>query len=137
VRTNGPPLIRKAFMLIGKGIRFVLKDIYNAVTGQGNSYIKRIVKDAAIWLKSNGPGILKGAAKLAFDGIKAAAQGLVTGLMGEKGVIKTMFSDMVSYIKNDAASDIKTAITNALKGAGKSGSRGVQSRVQCGHPRLA
>ncbi|NUC71714.1 phage tail tape measure protein [Haloterrigena sp. SYSU A558-1] len=109
LEANGPSLLKSAFRKIGEGIRFIALDIYNAVTGNGDSIIKSMIIDAGSWLINEGPGILKAAAKLAFDAIMAAAKGLYQGLIGNS-LIPEMFQAIGAYIKSTAVSLIQTAI---------------------------
>lgn len=95
---NGPTLVKKAFRAIGEGIRFVVLDIYKAITGKGDSLIKSIIIDAATWIRNNGPGILKRAIGIALDVIWAAFEGLYEGLIGNS-IVPDMFTDMASYIR--------------------------------------
>ncbi|WP_126665231.1 phage tail tape measure protein [Haloterrigena salifodinae] len=113
LEANGPALLKSAFRKIGEGIRFIALDIYNAVTGNGDSIIKSMIIDAGSWLINEGPGILKAAAKLAFDAIMAAAKGLYQGLIGNS-LIPDMFEDIAAYIKSTAVSLVKGAINGYI-----------------------
>lgn len=113
---NGPGLIKSAFEKIGEGIRLVVLDIYNAITGNGDSLLKSILIDAASWIKNNGPGMLKRAIELAIDVIWAAFEGLYEGLIGNS-LIPEMFEDIVNYITNTATSIVSGAIDTLIEGA--------------------
>ncbi|QRV14223.1 phage tail tape measure protein [Haloterrigena salifodinae] len=113
LEANAPGLLKSAFKKIGEGIRFIVLDIYNAVTGNGDSLIKSMIIDAASWLINEGPGLLKRAAKLAFDAIMAAAKGLYQGLIGNS-LIPDMFEDVAAYIKSTAVSLVKGAINGYI-----------------------
>lgn len=115
IQSNGPSLIGRAFRAIGRGIRFVALDIYNGITGNGDSILKSIIIDAGTWLVNNGPGILKSAAKTAFDAIIAAAVGLYQGLIGNS-LIPEMFRDIQSYISQTGRSLLSSAIDSVIEG---------------------
>ncbi len=99
--------------MVGEGLRFVALDIYNALFGNGDSYLKSFVTDAAKWLKNKGPGILKKGAKLAFDAIMAAAKGLYEGLIGNS-LIPDMFSDIAEFMTNQVPSMLASGAITAM-----------------------
>lgn len=116
IQANGPDMIGRAFEAIGEGIRFVALDIYNAITGNGDSLLKSIIIDAGTWLVNNGPGILKSAAETAFEVIMAAARGLYKGLIGNS-LFPEMFADIATYIKGTAKGLLTGAIDTLIEGA--------------------
>lgn len=112
LQENGPALMKKAFKAIGQGIRIVLIDLYNAITGNEDSVIKSLIVDAATWLKNEGPGILVAAVHFLIDLIFAAFEGLYEGLIGGS-LIPDMFEEIASYIAG-AAKDLLVGAVDSV-----------------------
>jgi hypothetical protein len=136
LKTRAPRLVRTGFRAVGSAIRTVALDVYNAVTGNGDSILRSVITDFVSYLKTDAPSDLKTAANIAFDLLIAAARGLYRGLVGNS-ILTDIFRDFATYMRKtapsllrDAAGVAFDAMTRVAQDAAAAAKRKVQSAFQ-------
>jgi len=112
-RIQGPKLARLAFTAVGRAIRAVALELFNAVTGNSDSILRSIIIDFVRYLKTDAPGDLRTAINIAFDTIVAAAEGLYDGLVGNSTLLD-IINDFVAFLRTEAPSKLTDAAGTAF-----------------------
>jgi TP901 family phage tail tape measure protein len=113
--------IKAGFETIGSGVRTVLKTLFSMGEGLGGVIATFITDTLVPYLKNDALGDLKTAATTLFEGALTIAKGIFKmGAAGTEtigGVIKGLIDAIVTYLKNDAGDDLKTAAEALFEGA--------------------
>ena len=113
LRNQATTDIKNAFRALGSGVRTVLTTLFSMGEGLGGVIATFITDSLIPYLKNDAAGDLKSGAKALFTtAIDVAKAIFKMGAGGTKtigGVVKGLISDIVTYLKNDAGQDLKTA----------------------------
>lgn len=118
LKGTGKKLVRQGMFALGQVIRGIAVETARFVTLSDKSILKRIVLDIVTYFTSGAVlADLGEAAKILFDVIAAAAEGLVAGLIGDKdATFKTMFRDIKQWLVTTGKQILRTAADKAIAG---------------------
>ena len=113
LRNQATTDIKNAFRALGSGIRTVLTTLFSMGKGLGGVIATFITDTLIPYLKNDAVGDLKSGAEVLFttaiDVLKAIFKMGAAGTETIGGVIKGLIDAIVTYLKNDAGDDLKTA----------------------------
>ncbi|WP_459191819.1 phage tail tape measure protein [Halosimplex sp. J119] len=130
---SGKTLIGGAIGLIVSAIKAPFEELYDWLIG--NSLIKDLINDSVSWLEKTGKSLAKGAFETVTDGVEKGVDYLIgTGEGTLYGDAKSALRDIITYIEDDATSDIKSAMTSMFDGLGSAASNAFEDAFNSSIP---